>query len=42
VAVAVARAAGSDGVARADVGDDIEARVRSAMWQPDYAPVAAV
>jgi malate dehydrogenase (oxaloacetate-decarboxylating) len=42
VAVAVAQAAGSDGVARADVGDGLEARVRAAMWQPDYAPVAAV
>jgi malate dehydrogenase (oxaloacetate-decarboxylating) len=42
VAVAVAQAAGRDAVARADVGDDIEARVRGAMWQPDYAPVAAV
>ncbi|WP_042364821.1 NAD-dependent malic enzyme [Streptacidiphilus neutrinimicus] len=42
VAVAVARAADADGVARTPVGDDIEARVRDAMWQPDYAPVAAV
>jgi malate dehydrogenase (oxaloacetate-decarboxylating) len=42
VAVAVARAAARDQVTRDAVGDDIEERVRSAMWQPDYRPVAAV
>ncbi|MDI5969037.1 NAD-dependent malic enzyme [Streptomyces sp. SL13] len=41
VAVAVARAAADAGVAE-PVGDDIEDRVRAAMWQPVYAPIAAV
>ncbi|MFG2886224.1 NAD-dependent malic enzyme [Streptomyces sp. NPDC048297] len=42
VAVAVARAAADDGVARASVDDSIEDRVRAAMWQPVYRPVAAI
>jgi len=39
VAVAVARAAAADGVARRDLGDDLETRVRALMWQPVYRPV---
>ncbi|MEY9962574.1 malate dehydrogenase (oxaloacetate-decarboxylating) [Streptacidiphilus sp. MAP12-16] len=42
VAVAVARAAAHDGVARRSVDDRIEERVRTAMWQPRYAPIQAV
>jgi malate dehydrogenase (oxaloacetate-decarboxylating) len=42
VAVAVARAAAHDGVARQSVDDRIEERVRAAMWQPRYAPIRAV
>ena len=42
VAVAVARAAARDGVARQTLGDDIEKRVHAAMWQPRYAPIHAV
>jgi malate dehydrogenase (oxaloacetate-decarboxylating) len=42
VAVAVARAAARDGVARQTVGDDIEQRVHAAMWQARYAPIRAV
>ncbi|MFI5673164.1 NAD-dependent malic enzyme [Streptomyces cellulosae] len=42
VAVAVARAAVEDGVARETVGDAIEERVRAAMWRPEYPPIAAV
>jgi malate dehydrogenase (oxaloacetate-decarboxylating) len=42
VAVAVARAAARDGVARQTVDDDIEERVHAAMWQPRYAPIRAV
>ncbi|MEU3218230.1 NAD-dependent malic enzyme [Streptomyces sp. NPDC006971] len=42
VATAVARSAAHDGVARAIVGDDIAARVRAAMWQPNYPPVQAI
>ncbi|MGW7524869.1 NAD-dependent malic enzyme [Streptomyces sp. NPDC054783] len=43
VAVAVVRAATADGVARADLdGDDIEAAVRAARWEPVYPPVEAV
>ncbi|MEU2422520.1 NAD-dependent malic enzyme [Streptomyces sp. NPDC007851] len=41
VAVAVARAADADGVARATVDATIEDRVRAAMWQPVYPPIAA-
>jgi malate dehydrogenase (oxaloacetate-decarboxylating) len=41
VAVAVARAAAEDGVARAVVDDNIRNRVRAAMWEPDYHPVHA-
>ncbi|MER6075890.1 NAD-dependent malic enzyme [Streptomyces sp. NPDC001817] len=42
VAVAVARAAAEDGVARERVDDRIEERVREAMWEPVYRPVVAV
>ncbi|MFE7854735.1 NAD-dependent malic enzyme [Streptomyces sp. NPDC057403] len=42
VAVAVARAAAEDGVAREQVDDTIEERVRRAMWEPVYRPVVAV
>jgi malate dehydrogenase (oxaloacetate-decarboxylating) len=42
VAVAVARAAEADGVARAPLGDDLEAAVLNKMWQPVYPPVRAV
>ena len=42
VAVAVARAAAHDGVARQTVDDDIEMRVHAAMWQPRYSPIRAV
>lgn len=42
VAVAVARAAAEGGVAGIEVGDDIEARVREAMWQPVYPEIVAV
>jgi malate dehydrogenase (oxaloacetate-decarboxylating) len=42
VATAVAAAAQGDGVARADLGGDLEARVRGAMWAPIYRRVLAV
>jgi malate dehydrogenase (oxaloacetate-decarboxylating) len=42
VAVAVARATARDGVAHQSIGDDIEERVRTAMWQPRYSPIIAV
>jgi malate dehydrogenase (oxaloacetate-decarboxylating) len=42
VAVAVAHAAQQDHVAGAAVDDDVEARVRAAMWQPVYLPIRAV
>ncbi|MCT9932181.1 NAD-dependent malic enzyme [Planotetraspora sp. A-T 1434] len=42
VAVAVARAAQRDEVARAPIGDDIDDRVRAAMWQPDYQEVRPI
>jgi malate dehydrogenase (oxaloacetate-decarboxylating) len=42
VAVAVARAAEADGVARVPAGDDLETRVQHKMWQPVYPPVRAV
>jgi malate dehydrogenase (oxaloacetate-decarboxylating) len=41
VAVAVARAAAEGGVAGSEVGDDIEARVRDAMWEPVYPDIVA-
>jgi malate dehydrogenase (oxaloacetate-decarboxylating) len=41
VAVAVAEAARRDGVARAAVDGDLEAKVRDAMWTPTYRPVRA-
>lgn len=41
VAVAVARAAAEEGVARADL-DDIETAVRATRWEPVYPPVEAV
>ncbi|MGW0337011.1 NAD-dependent malic enzyme [Streptomyces sp. NPDC003011] len=43
VAVAVARAAAEDGVAREAVDDDtIGQRVDAAMWRPEYPPIEAV
>jgi malate dehydrogenase (oxaloacetate-decarboxylating) len=43
VAVAVARAAIRDKVARADLADDqIEAAVRAATWRPRYRPIRAI
>jgi malate dehydrogenase (oxaloacetate-decarboxylating) len=42
VAVAVARAAQAEGVARVDLGDDLAERVHNKMWQPVYPPVHAV
>ncbi|WUH95247.1 NAD-dependent malic enzyme [Streptomyces sp. NBC_00433] len=41
VAVAVARAAARDGVARTAVDEGIENRVRAAMWRPVYLPITA-
>jgi malate dehydrogenase (oxaloacetate-decarboxylating) len=41
VAMAVARAAQRDDVARADIDGDLEARVRGAMWTPTYRRVLA-
>ncbi|MFG2635973.1 NAD-dependent malic enzyme [Streptomyces sp. NPDC048362] len=41
VAVAVARTAVEEGVARADL-DDVESAVRAAVWEPVYPPVEAV
>ncbi|MFC4586995.1 NAD-dependent malic enzyme [Sphaerisporangium corydalis] len=40
VAVAVARKAAEEGLARAEVGDPVE-RVQETMWRPDYRPVRA-
>jgi malate dehydrogenase (oxaloacetate-decarboxylating) len=42
VAVAVARAAHRDQVARVTIGDGIEEGVRAAMWQPAYLPIRAI
>ncbi|WP_030742979.1 NAD-dependent malic enzyme [Streptomyces sp. NRRL F-5135] len=42
VAVAVARAAERDGVARTALDDDLDTAVRAAMWSPDYRPVKSV
>ncbi|MFI9724262.1 NAD-dependent malic enzyme [Streptomyces sp. NPDC052396] len=42
VGAAVARAAVRDRVAGAPVGEDIDDRIRAAMWQPDYRAVRAV
>jgi malate dehydrogenase (oxaloacetate-decarboxylating) len=39
VAVAVARAAAEDGVARTAVEGDLATHVRCLMWQPDYRPI---
>jgi malate dehydrogenase (oxaloacetate-decarboxylating) len=39
VAVAVARAAAVDGVARARLATDVREQVRDRMWQPVYRPV---
>jgi malate dehydrogenase (oxaloacetate-decarboxylating) len=39
VAVAVARAAVEDGVARAALAGDVGEQVRAHMWQPVYHPV---
>jgi malate dehydrogenase (oxaloacetate-decarboxylating) len=41
VAVAVARAAIAEGLARVELSD-VVAEVRSAMWDPAYRPVRAV
>jgi malate dehydrogenase (oxaloacetate-decarboxylating) len=41
VAVAVAEAAGREGVARATLDDDLERQVRDAVWTPSYRPVRA-
>jgi malate dehydrogenase (oxaloacetate-decarboxylating) len=41
VAVAVAEAARSDGVARAALDGDLEVAVRDSMWTPTYRPVRA-
>jgi malate dehydrogenase (oxaloacetate-decarboxylating) len=41
VAVAVAEAAGRDGVARAALDGDLESQVRDAVWTPTYRPVQA-
>ena len=42
VAVAVAEAAHTDGVATADITENLEDAVTAAMWQPEYHPVRAV
>jgi malate dehydrogenase (oxaloacetate-decarboxylating) len=42
VAVAVARAAAADGVARAEIDDSIEQRVRAAVWEPEYRPIIGI
>ncbi len=42
VAIAVARAAQTDGVATAPVDDSLESRVHDAMWRCEYHPVRAV
>ncbi|MFF2144367.1 NAD-dependent malic enzyme [Kitasatospora sp. NPDC058190] len=42
VATAVARVAARDGVARVTIGDELDTRVRAAMWQPNYQPVQAI
>jgi malate dehydrogenase (oxaloacetate-decarboxylating) len=39
VAVAVARAARDDGVARATLSEDLTAQVKDLMWQPVYRPI---
>ncbi|HUC58783.1 MAG TPA: NAD-dependent malic enzyme [Streptosporangiaceae bacterium] len=39
VAVAVAEAAARDGVARAQLSEDLTGQVRAHMWQPDYRPI---
>ncbi len=39
VAVAVAQAASSDGVARAALSDDLVKHVNDVMWQPEYRPI---
>ena len=39
VAVAVAKQAISDGVARRDVGEDVTEAVLQAMWEPKYLPI---
>ncbi len=41
VAVAVARAAAEDGVARGPLASDVTEQVRARMWQPVYHPVRA-
>ncbi|MFA5551041.1 MAG: NAD-dependent malic enzyme [Trueperaceae bacterium] len=39
VAVAVAKQALAEGVARRDVGEDVSAAVLDAMWEPKYLPI---
>ena len=39
VAVAVVRQAVAEGLARAPIGDDVEAQVRASMWRPAYRTV---
>ncbi len=39
VAQAVLRQAVADGVARRDVGDDVDAAIGKAMWEPRYLPI---
>lgn len=42
VAVAVAHAAAEDEVARSEIDDSIEQRVRAAIWEPVYPPIVAI
>ena len=42
VAVAVAREAAKEGVARVDLPYDLEAAVLERMWKPDYPPIKPV
>jgi malate dehydrogenase (oxaloacetate-decarboxylating) len=42
VAVAVIQAAQGDGVATAEIPDDLEQAVAEAMWQPRYRPIRAI
>jgi malate dehydrogenase (oxaloacetate-decarboxylating) len=42
VAVAVARTAIQEGLAREKLGEDLERAVRDAMWQPEYPAIEAV
>lgn len=42
VAVAVAHAAAEDEVARSEIDDSIEQRVRAAIWEPVYPPIVGI